>query len=220
MLKRAFVVLVLIQMIACGGGGGGGGSSRPSTGVRLLHAGIDLSPLEVVSSSSQAPLTSAKFADASAYAALDTKSQIIALRRANTSEVIEQLNFDVKAGELRTIIIAGSRSENGGVQARANLDSIPELDGSSAAVRIAHGAFGAATVDASINGNAIGHPVGFTSTSGYNIVPAGAVSVSVVRSVDSSQLYSGTFSAAPGGAYTIFVAGEVGYYIKSSVLTD
>lgn len=223
MFKLILSLLILTQLVACGGGSGGGGvGSRPNTGVRLLHAGIDISPLELISSTdtSSASLPAVKFADASAYLALDTGAQSIALRRANTSEVIEQLNLEVKKGELRTIIIAGSRAQSNGVSVQASLGAIPELDSATSAVRVAHGAFGAATINATINSSTLPQAVGFTGVSDYQIVPAGNVSASVTRSADGALLYSGSFSAQARGSYTIFVAGEVGYYIKTTVLTD
>ena len=222
MLKCLLSLLLLSQLIACGGGGGGsGGTSRPSTGVRLLHAGIDLSPLEVVPDGDLSISSGVtKFGDASTYLPVDAGTHAISLRRANTSEIIEQLGIELKKNELSTIIIAGSRAQTNGVHVQANLGSPPELDSGTAAVRIAHGAFGAATVNAMVNSIALVQPIGFTGVSDYQVVPAGSAVVSVTRSVDGASVYAGTFSAQARSAYTVFVAGEIGYYVKTSVITD
>jgi len=222
MLKRILTVFLSLQLAACGGGGGGGGgTSRPATGVRLLHGGIDVSPLEVVSGGDPTKSSGiTKFGDASNYLALDTGVQIISLHRANTNEIIGQLSADVKKGELRTIIISGSRAQTNGVVVNANLGVPPQLDSSSAAIRVAHGAYGAATISAVLGSTALAQPIGFAEVSDYQVVPAGGVSVSVTRSVDGAALYSGSFDANAGASYTVFVAGEIGYYIKTSVISD
>jgi hypothetical protein len=128
-------------------------------------------------------------------------------------------NFSVAASskDRYTILLYGDTTTFG-LRTRLIKDEIPEMSGN-AVLRVINGVTQAANVTVSI-GTAPAQSIAFGGDSGYIATPGGAVNVTAVRSIDGSPLQSGAVTLEAGKAYTLLLAGEVGYFVKSVLFTD
>jgi hypothetical protein len=128
-------------------------------------------------------------------------------------------NFSVDGSskDRYTILLYGDTTTFG-LRTRLIKDEIPEMNGNSV-LRVVNGATKAADVTVSV-GAAPAQSIIFGGDTGYIAAPAGAVNVTAVRGVDGSPLHSGAVTLEAGKAYTLLLAGEVGYYVKSVLFTD
>ncbi len=81
LVSLAVAVVYCSCIIACGGGGGGG----RSTALRVLHGGIQVSPVDVLIDGIF--LQSAHFADVTAFAAVSPGPRAVDVNRANSPDV-------------------------------------------------------------------------------------------------------------------------------------
>lgn len=208
---------------ACGGGGGGGGSgdggSDSADGVRVLHGSIDAAPVDVISSTaSSAVVSQATFAGAKGYRSLRSGDQVLSLTRAlNSGDVLASFNASIEKGGRYSILLYGD-GDTFGLRTRLIIDEVPN-DIAGAAVRVVNGVTGAAAISVSISGGG-SEQVGFGQNSGYIQTSAGEVTITTSRAADGQRVSSVTRVLQSGRAYTVLVAGEVGYYVKSVLFTD
>lgn len=221
-LLASWALLLLVAGAgACGGGGGGGGggSSSGGTGVRVLPAAIDAVPVDVISSAESAVVVQqARFTSVSAYRSLRSGPQILSLTKAfNTDQVVESFSVDYVSGERYSILLYGDHGTYG-IRAALIKDSIPaEIEG--AAVRVVNGAMGSSALVATVGAASAG-AIKFGEAGEYVAVPSGSVTVSTVRAADGQPASSNVLAVENGRAYTVLVAGEIGYYSKGVVYTD
>ena len=222
---RSCIALVLLAAVvgvcACGGGGGGGGGggSTGGTGVRVLHGSVDSVPVDVVSSSSSSVVVSqAMFGLADSYKSLRSGAQILSLTKAfNTSQVVDSFSVNYAAGDRYSILLYGDHGAFG-VRTALIHDEFPaSFDGS--LVRVVDGMTVASTLTVTASG-AAPFAVSFGESSDYVAVPAGSVTVQAVRSSDLRAASTAVVAAQNGKAYTVLVAGELGYYTKAVVFAD
>lgn len=214
---------LLMGALACGGGGGGGGSggggSTGGTGVRVLPAAIDSVPVDVISSAESAVVVSqARFTSVSAYRSLRSGPQILSLTKAfNAAQVIDSFKVDYESGVRYSILLFGDHGPYG-IHAALIKDEVPAtIEG--AVVRVVNGVMGSSTVSATI-GSAGASTVKFGEAGEYVVVPAGSLTVSTSRTADGQPASSNVLVAEQGKAYTVLVAGEIGYYSKGVIYTD
>lgn len=215
------LIALMLGFSACGGGGGGGAGggdddgSSSSSGVRVLHAAIDGSPMDVLSSdSSSVVVDGAVFAGTKGYKELPDGAQIISLTRTSTpSRVIG--SFDVTGGGSYSILLYGS-NQTTGLKAALLTDTVPDLGGG-AGVRVVNGALGSSQLSVSVGGASA--LVAFGEASEYLNVPVGATTM-IARGSANGTIGSLSFTAEAGRAYTLLVAGEVGYYVTTRSFTD
>lgn len=222
-VRFAITLVTALAATACGGGGGGGGSgdggSDSADGVRVLHGSIDAAPVDVVSSvSSSAVVSQAVFAGSKGYRSLRSGAQVLSLTRAlNPGDVIASFNESITKGGRYSILLYGD-GETFGLRTRLIVDEVPASI-SGVAVRVVNGVTGAATLAVSISGGG-SESVGFGQNSQYIETSAGAVTISTARAADGRAVSSLTRTLEAGHAYTVLVAGEIGYYVKSVLFTD
>jgi hypothetical protein len=222
-LLRSFAWCIVAMASACGGGGGGGGGGGSegdsAYGVRVLHAAIDGVPVDLSSSSSSAPLLSQQvFAGTKGYRGLPDGIQTLSLTRTQTpSDVKGTFSVGATSNDRYTILLYGDTTTFG-LRTRLIKDEIPELNGN-AAIRVINGVTKAAEVTVTV-GSSSAQSVAFGGDSGYILTAPGAVTITAARSVDGSPLQSGPITLAGDTAYTLLLAGEVGYYVKSVLFTD
>lgn len=204
---------------ACGGGGGGGGGggSASDSGVRVFHAAIDATPVDVLSSASSTAVVSGEvFAGTKGYRDLPGGSQVLSLIRTLTpTRVIGTFDLTATKDTAVSILLYGS-NQSTGLRAKLLNDEVPDLQGG-AVVRVVNGALGAGEVSVSLTGGAT-LTVPYSTASEYVAVPLGSVSVSA--SSGSGALPSAMISAEANRAYTVLLGGEVGYYVATRVFVD
>ena len=226
-LRAMFGLVVSAVLVACGGGGGGGGESSPgangndtATGIRVFHAVIDGAPVDLFSSARSEALTSKVFfSDSKGYRSLPSGEQTLRLSRAlDSSNVVASLNVTSTGDDSFSILYYGSFSGDG-VQAKLLEDVVPnEVEG--AAVRFVNGVEGASALIVNASGSAGAQQVLRGAASDYIVVGAGAVRLTATRAADGQAILSMTEALTEGGAYTVLVSGEVGYYTKGTLFRD
>lgn len=219
--RDLLVKVALATTVAACGGGGGGGSSQGSGdyGVRVLHAAIDATPVDVLSTASGSAVRSqAVFAGNLGYGAVPKVAQTITLTRAFTpSVVLDSFDITVTSKERYSILFYGD-NHTFGLRTRLIEDKVPETI-SGSAVRVVHGATRAAGLSASIGGTPT-DTIAFGQNSPYVSVPVGQVTITAARASDGAVVASLPATLAAGKGYTFLVAGEVGYYVKGILFED
>jgi hypothetical protein len=212
-------------LTACGGGGGGGSSSGggggdSSSGVRVLHAAIDALPVDVLSSAQSSSVTAkVYFADKKGYRRLSSGSQSLSLVSAlNTSDVVASFDVTSSGDDAYSILLYGSLNGSG-LKAKLLEDAAPE-EFSGALVRFVHGVTAASAITVNATGSEGPQQVSLGAVSDYMAVAPGSVRLTASRAADSQRLVSITETLDEGGAYTVLVAGEAGYYTKGVLFRD
>lgn len=226
-LLAVAVAAAQILVSGCGGGGGGGGGAgagnlnyRPSSGVRLVHAAIDLAPAVLsTSADTSAALSSARFAVASPYVSLTRTQQTLSVASPGAQAFSQVVS---PQQDLRhTVLVYGDR-ESLGIR-YALIEDYPGKPASSASwVRIVHAMTGASSIDASFSlaGSSHNLSASFGQASGYIEIEPGTWSVNIRRHADSALAFSEARVFEAGKAYSLVVAGEQGYFVTGLQLTD
>jgi microcystin degradation protein MlrC len=131
--------------------------------------------------------------------------------------VIDNLSVEAASGDRYSILLYGDNATFG-LRTRLLKDEIPN-SGGGALLRVVNGVTQAADVTVSI-GSTPSQSITFGGDTGYVSASGGAVNVSVVRTTDGSPIRSGPITLESGRAYTLLLAGEIGYYTKSVLFTD
>jgi len=212
---------VLATVAACGGGGGGSGSEgNASYGVRALHASIDGAPVDISSSAASSPvLTQQVFAGAQGYRSLPDTAQTVTLTKTQTpSEMYGSFTLTPASTDRYTLLLYGDHAAFG-LRTRLIKDEIPTASDGGAFIRVINGVTQAAEVSVVV-GASPSEVVPFGENTQYLPTAAGAVNVSAVRTADGSMIRSGVIETKPGKAYTLLLAGQLGYYVTSVLFED
>lgn len=225
LLNLTLSVLASAVFTACGGGGGGGGDtgggnsgSDSRFGVRVLHGAVDGAPVDVVSSSGSTVASQVFFADSKGYRAIPSGSQLISLTRAlNPANTIASFEVASSGRDRFTVLLSGDNTTFG-IRARLIEDVIPD-NTSGSLVRFVNGVTRAASLSFSV-GTETSAQVPFSAHSDYLQVSPGTARIQAIRAADGRAVASIEHTFVEGKAYTVFVAGEIGYYTKSRVFND
>jgi hypothetical protein len=223
-LTASAALALSFVLTACGGGGGsssgGGGGSDSTSGVRVLHAAIDALPVDVLSSARNGAVSSrVYFADSKGYRGLSSGSQSLSLVSAlNSSDVVASFDITSSGDDAYSILLYGSLNGTG-LRTKLLQDAAPK-EFSGALVRFVHGVAGASTITVDAAGATGPQQVSLGAASDYLAVPPGSIRLTASRAADSQRLVSITETLDEGGAYTVLVAGEAGYYTKGVLFRD
>ena len=223
MLKKSsfYSLIILASMLtACGGGGGGGSSAggEVGTGIRVLHAAIDVVPVDVISTAKEGVIVpQAVFAVSSSYRSLPRGTQVLSLTTAfNRTKVIATFNLDVSSDSRQSIVLYGD-NQSRGTETKLLNDQLPESF-TGGLIRIVNGATGAAALSVSTPTDSL--TVDFGASSQYVNATPGVVQVVSRVALDGAIVSSNSLTVEEGRAYTVLIAGEVGYYAKGVVFSD
>ena len=224
MLKKSsfYSLIILASMLtACGGGGGGGGgggSAEVGTGIRVLHAAIDVVPVDVISTAAEGVIVSqAVFAASSSYRSLPSGTQVLSLTTAfNSTQIIATFNLDVSSDSRQSIVLYGD-NQSRGTETKLLNDQLPESF-TGGLIRIVNGATGASALSVSTPTDSL--TVDFGASSQYVNATPGVVQVVSRVALDGAIVSSNSLTVEEGRAYTVLIAGEVGYYAKGVVFSD
>ena len=223
---RFFTVITLglgLILSGCGGGGGSGGGSgdaaRPGTGFRVIQSNVDVSPVDVLVDGNTIPAAKAEYSKASGWIAGGGVKNII-LARANTNESVTTTSLSLADGDVKTVLLYGDK-KSFGVRVATLDDTLPTISSESAAVRIIHGAVGAAQLSATANGVLISAGTNFGAASKYIEVPvAASAPIRVRRVTDNGILFDSTIALEAGHAYSIVLSGDTNFLATGRVLAD
>jgi hypothetical protein len=184
--------------------------------VRVLHAALDAAPADLASSLQPAAvLSSAAFGDQTGYTSVPQGEQNLVLVVRGAGSVSTAAN--IASGESFSLLLFESNQDRSlGTSLISNAP--PPVGGASAALRVIDGARGTDVLSVTINGAALEGGVAHAQASSYAVVPAGAVNVTVAKG--GAAIYSGTLTLLGGGAYSLLVAGEAGYFVGARLYQD
>jgi hypothetical protein len=185
----------------------------------VLHAAIDGSPVDVRSSLRSEPvLLQAVFAGTKGYRSIPTGDQTLALTKPfSSTDLIASFNTTAGSRDRYSILLYGDNLTFG-LRARLITDDVPaSISGS--AVRVVNGVTGASSLVVTVEpGRVI--QVGFGENSEYIQTASGSVHIGASRSADGSVVVSTNQTLEEGHAYTLLIAGQIGYYVRSSLFVD
>jgi len=218
MFRVVFLLLAATTIFglgACSGGGGGSGGS--DKGVRILHGSIDSAPVDLVSSSAEEGVVqTARFGLATQYVRLPEEEQVLHLFRTKSgSAPMFSQTVTIGKEDRLSLLVYGS-NEQTGVFTSLLTDTPPEeLESGNAALQIIHSAVGASAINVLIGRTEAASGVPFGTSSGYLVVPSGAVQISVRRAADGDTIISPTHTLEDRKNYTILIAGQVDYFVTA-----
>jgi hypothetical protein len=212
------IVMSSIFAIACGGGGGGGSSDGgSSSGVRVMHAGLDIAPLELHSSAGTKALQTTRFAETVRYAKVPNGPQTLSLLRSQTTgPVFDSVSLDYQGGGY-TVLVYGSLGGSDNATALIR-DGAAEQVAGSGMVRVVNGAGRAGDIFVEVAGKSTGEAE-LGSAGDYVAVPAGTYNFTV-KEESGSVFDLGVITVNAGQSYSILVAGRDNYFISSKVFED
>lgn len=225
-MKVNFLVCILVLTLsACGGGGGGGGGGgskgSAATGVRILHGAVDVAPLDILTSVKVGEVvTSAYFAESSLFGELPQGEQVLSLTLHNTpADIHGTVNLNVEKNGHYSVLHYGNELQLG--LRTALIDDNPgEIPDGKAAVKVVHALVGASGLNASFSDGQSANGIDFGTASPYVYLPAGITTVSIKRASDSLGVGAVSATLSAGQAYTVFMSGEIEYFIAARILED
>jgi hypothetical protein len=164
---------------------------------------------------------SARFAESTFYGAHKKGRQTIHLQALSdpssdllTSETIVENN------QHYSILFTGNRTGLG-LRADIYLDAPPEIPSGKSALKIVNGLVGASSIQVfDAQGTDVAPATQFARAGDYVLVSAGPSTLNVGRAGSPSVISSAAYDLAPGEAYTLFVTGEVDYFVTARLLQD
>ena len=225
MFRNSYILPVLLSLsltLSACGGGGGGGSARVRTGVRVLHAAPEVSPVDLIqgTGTGAAVLQTARFSDPSPYLPLSpgqTDFSVTISKR--PGDLLGQFSFNVVKGEKRSLLVVGG-TESLPLEVREILTTDIEPEANQAAISLIHGAIGAAAVRLLIDGQDSGVEVAYGQGSAPFLIPSGQHSFSVRRAADSTTIGNYSLLVESKSQYTLLVAGEVDYFTSLRAIPE
>jgi hypothetical protein len=224
-MKARLILLALASLTALGCGGGGGGSGggdegNASTGVRVLNTAMDLPPISLTTTAKVGKtISTTKFAESTGFFELPEGDQTISLQTVDGGTGPFNFSVTIHDQDRPQVLIYGNR-EVFGVSATLLEAKKLEVPDGMAAVRIAHGVTGAASISGSVGVEELPAAVTVGTASKYLFVPAGDVLIRVSRSADSRILANQSVPVEAGKAYTFVLSGEIDYLVVSALLAD
>jgi len=220
---RFGIYLLLVSLLcSCGGGSSGGDSSANARdGVRVLHASIELSPVELYSSLSEEglPLQRAHFMQDVFFAAASGQEQTISVTTVKRpGDVLFTIPVEQDQLGRLSVLIYGDRSTFG-LRKTPFFEPEIEIPDGKTALRLVHGATRALEIEGNFNGDSI-DLVPFGGVSDYIYIEPGDIEYLIRRKVDRRVIASGLSNLEVGRAYTFLVGGEVEYFVSVTSYLD
>ncbi|MCI5065868.1 DUF4397 domain-containing protein [bacterium] len=211
------VITFFLSLSGCGGGGGGEGSAVGGDrfGIRVLHAGIEISPVEYQDPEEENIFRRARFLAPSVYRSFPEGPLTLTLSRANSagSRFVSSITFPVEAESRHTVLLYGDNTEIG-PRMVSLLDAPPELAEEESAIRFVNGIDRASSVLVS------NEEIPFGRATDYNTVNAGELSFQVLRTADRQLLLAQTIPLEGGRAYSLLLGGEAEVFVGSHLYED
>jgi hypothetical protein len=216
--KIAPFIFLSLTILSCGGGGGGG-SSTVNTGYRVLHAALDLRPLQIRADSGEP--VSVKYASKVSFIELNEgEHTLIADENGPNGAELLNSNFTLKESERVSFLVEGTANENEtNIVKKVVEPERPELESGKSALKIVNSAVGSQTASLFINNREVINAVSNGSSSDYRTVDSGNLPLRVIAA-NRSVLFSDEVTLEEGNSYTLFIAGETGLYSQGILLRD
>ena len=194
-----------------GGGGGGGGNSGKTTetAVRVIHASIDLEPVDL-RIETQLPedpaLQRAKFGDVTSYVPIKSQGHVFSFLRANTGAPVFSLNGTLEEETEYTLLLSGKNIDD---TFKVSLipEPVVEPEPGFARLQLINALVGSAPMIAVV-GSVSTPQAPFSLASGYVDVPSGLQQSVLVRTTTGRGVSSVLVDFADRGEITVVVGGD------------
>jgi hypothetical protein len=224
-LGFGLLAAALASLSACRDAGGGPAAadgqaakrSGAKRGLRLLQASLDSAPYTLASSASEKILQTGRFGLPSDYVNYPSGEQIIGAASASGAPLFSfAVPLDVPARQ--TVLVYGSQDDSG-VNAALLSDDPGEIPDGMSAVRVINGVDGAGEIRGTAGAASAGDNVPLGGASAY-VYAAGGVQPVQIASSRGAVLFSAVVELKPGRAYSLWAAGEAGYFVAGRLLED
>lgn len=222
-LFPSLMTIVVTGLVACGGGGGGSSSNASNTsaktGIRVIHASLDLGPIDLISSKNGQVLSSTKFAAETFHSKTEEGLDTFQLSTHGLpEEVFSAVSLEIQKKDQWSLLIYGNTDSLGIYSALIDDSRTPPQAGY-ANVRIIHGLVGAQRVQARSTAT-FQEEVSFGQASPWRELPTGSYQFLITRSVDGRPVATTRITLSEKISYSIVVGGELDLYPITLVLTD
>lgn len=205
-LRHILIGTVILGAVGgCSGGGGdGGGEGRTTdTGVRIVHAAIDVEPVDL--RLTDVALQRAHYAGVTQYVPFDKGAQTLILDRANAfGTTVANVPANLEKKTEYTLFMYG-RVANGSFNVALLSDPVERPKAGLARVQLLHGFEGRGVLKGSVAGAAL-TPTNYARASGFIEVPSGPATITITDD-DGRNVASLNTELADRGELTVLVAG-------------
>lgn len=200
-----FGTAVIGAAVSCSGGGGdGGGEGRTTdTGVRVIHAALDVEPVDL--RLTDVSLQRAHYMDVTQYVPFEKGAQNLILDRANAfGTTVANVPATLEKKIEYTLFMFG-RVSTGSFNVSLLSDPVERPKAGFARVQLLHGYEGRGVLKGTVSGAAL-TPTAFTRASGFVEVASGPANI-VITDDNGRTVASLTTELADRGELTVLVAG-------------
>lgn len=220
--KIPVLLFICLTAISCGGGGGGGGSSSgggdntaegslgsstertTKTGVRIIHAAIDLPPVTL--SVGGRALQTVRFAQVANFVRASEGAQTLIFTRANESTTtVTTVSQTLDPATEYSVLLYGTAGNNN-LHTAVIADPVSRPEIGHSFFRFIHAYDGSGGLTVTIAGQTVG-PISEGSATALIDIPSGE-QTAVVKTTSGSQVASLTFTAADRGEGALVLAGS------------
>lgn len=220
-ILKLIALSALCALSSCSSGGGddddGDGDTGSFTGVRIIHGGLDGSPLAILINGTGKG--DANFASAGKYQRLPEGSPAVSLvRSASSGPVLLTVEGEIDPRKKQSVIVitkGGFDSFRGALV----IDEPEDLDPGLSAIRIVNGVNGSGSMNVRIGAEPVSD-IDLGTASDYVVVTPGAILIEARRSSDGELLYSGTETFDADRSYTMLITGEAGYFVVGKKINN
>ena len=198
------LVIFSLTLVACGGGGGGGGGGRTTgTGMRVIHASLDLPPVVVSVNGSE--IARASYLSSTFYSGVSAGPATVTIEFQNQpGAVFSSLNVRFTEGQEHTLLLSGeARTSN--FRAILIPEEVVQAVSGNGRVQLINGFTSGGSLRLDFVGG-IGEGVGPGNLSQAVELASGAQQVSVVDG--SNSIASSTIDLPDQGEVTVVVSGS------------
>jgi len=204
-ISRTFCVFsVALALVSCGGGGGGSGGGRSTgTGLRVIHASMDLPPVVITVNGSE--FTRASYGSSSSYSGVSAGPSTVAVQFQNRSNsVFSSLTVRFEEGMEHTLLLRGE-SRIGNFRASLIVEEVVQPAPGTARLQFVNGFGSGGDLRLDFQGG-IGDGVSPGELGEVIEIPAGPQQISVVEG--SRALTSSSVNLPDRGEITVVVSGS------------
>lgn len=223
--KLFFLCLILSTLFSCGGGGGGGSSepsgasafgsvsnprcSSGSPAIKIVHGGIDTSPLDIyINSSFQ---STRLYGRDSFYVSINSGSVLELISRLSQT-TIHSRTFNGAGSPCQTLIFTGT-NERGNLNVNIINDNPIDVS-SGSAIRLINATSENSTYTMRVSG--LSFSAGDGGASSYSLVSSGVVAVRV----SGPQSFSVSVTLDSAKHYSFILRGEASFFVDSELVVD
>jgi hypothetical protein len=220
-LLRSLMAIAIGGLMACGGGGNSSNTASGSaeTGIRVIHASLDLGQIDLISTTSGQVLSSTKFATETFHSKTDEGLDTFELSSHGLrDEVFSATSLEIQRKDQWSLLVYGN-TDSLGIYSALIDDSRNSPRAGYVNVRTIHGLAGAQRLKVRSTAP-YQDEISFGQAGSWKEVPIGTYQFSITRSVDGRPVGTQRITLNEKISYSIVVGGELDLYPTILILSD